>query len=112
MSSSTSKSLSPVTPLVQPVVTTKALKIATPIKYTEDWKKLKPFLLQCKLYYRFNKDQFYEAGNKVLYAMYYLEGNAGNWMQPFLKDYIENPNTANQDDDTKQLFASWERFKK
>ena len=98
-------------PSVQPVVSTKALKIATPTKYTGDRKKLEPFILQCELYYRFNREQFHESSDKVLYAMYYLEGDAGNWVPPFLKDFMENPNPDNQDDNTKRLFKSWDKFK-
>ena len=96
---------------MQPVVTTKALKIATPTKYTGDRKKLEPFILQCELYYRFNREQFHESSDKVLYAMYYLEGDASNWAQPFLKDFMENPDPDDQGDDTKWLFRSWDRFK-
>lgn len=49
--------------------------------------------------------------DKVLFATIYLMGPAFNWFELFIRDYQTNT-VKKQDDNTKEIFASYAEFKK
>ena len=94
------------------VLTMKQLKIATPTPFTGERKKLDTFLLQMTLYFRFNEALFKQEQDKVMYASYYLQGEAEAWFRPYLKDWVQHcdTNPEDADDDTLELFRSFGKF--
>ena len=42
---------------------------------------------------------------KLLFAMSYLRGKAGEWIQPHMEDYVDNTNPANLKDSTKEILG-------
>ncbi|SLM33607.1 hypothetical protein BofuT4_P055740.1 [Lasallia pustulata] len=94
------------------VLTTEQLKIATPTPFTGERKKLDTFLLQMTLYFSFNKALFKQEQDKVIYASYYLQGEAEAWFRPYLKDWLRHcdTNPEDADDNTLELFKSFGKF--
>ncbi|SLM40543.1 Retroviral aspartyl protease [Lasallia pustulata] len=94
------------------VVTTKSLKLATPIIFTGDYKKLDTFLLQLALYFKFNSSSFATDANKIQYAAYYLQDKAEEWFRPYIQEYTTNEDNPSQaEESTRRMFASFNRFK-
>ncbi|RAL65582.1 hypothetical protein DID88_005254 [Monilinia fructigena] len=86
------------------------LKIALPDKYQGSRQELDTFLLQLEIYFRFNQDKFTEKESKSIWAVSYLRGEAGKWIQPYLRDYFENDDRERMQP-TRTIFDSFEGFK-
>ncbi len=65
-------------------------KVAPPPKFKEILLKLKEFLAKLKIYLNYNKDDFNNNANKVLFAISYLKDRAFDFMQVYLDDYNAN----------------------
>ena len=87
----------------------KPIKIKTPDEYHGDRSELETFLLQCDLYIWHNQDRF-QTENEVMFVVTYLRGKAFKWIQPHLKDYLENTDT-DREPETRATFANMESFK-
>ena len=70
---------------------------------------METFLLQCDLYIWHNQDRF-QTENEVMFVVTYLRGKAFKWIQPHLKDYLENTDT-DREPETRATFANMESFK-
>ncbi|SLM33636.1 gag protein [Lasallia pustulata] len=93
------------------VVTTKSLKTATSTPFSGERKKLDTFLQQMTLYFRFNEKLFVSESEKVMYASYYLQGDAEAWFRPYLKDFMNNIADSTQaDDETVRMFSGFDKF--
>ncbi|RAL58209.1 hypothetical protein DID88_002312 [Monilinia fructigena] len=86
------------------------LKIALPDKYQGSRQELDTFLLQLEIYFRFNQDKFTEKESKSIWAVSYLRGEAGKWIQPYLRDYFEHDDRERMQP-TRTIFDSFEGFK-
>lgn len=70
---------------------TKTGKIKEPDPFTgRDPKKLKTFLLQCRLYFRGSSDSFQDDTRKVTFAVSYLRDVALEWFEPGLSGVSED----------------------
>ena len=94
------------------VLTTKSLKLTTPMIFTDNRKKLDTFLLQLTLYFKFNQSSFATNADKIQYAAYYLQGKAEEWFRPYIQEYVDNKDNPSQaEESTRRIFASFNRFR-
>lgn len=94
----------------------KEIKVPTPDPYHGERSKLDHFLLQCDVYYRFNKARFASETEVVLWATMFLKGAALNWIEGFTQDYLLYNQAGrvsdNMDQDTKTIFETYDGFKR
>ena len=79
-------------------------KMATPEKYEGGRTELPAFLTNIDLVCLQNKVP--NEQEKILKTSMHMKGKAANWMQPYVKDYLENTDAAGMKPDTLKLFAS------
>lgn len=84
-----------------------ATKVNPPMEFTGRRDQIKPFRLQCKLYWEMNPDKFSNnQRNKLLFAMSYLRGKALEWIQPHMEDFIDHPTGAGANARTLELLRN------
>ena len=66
----------------------KNLKYKSIEAFNGERNQLHEFLLQLRLYIKFNGDRFRSETEQVLWAVTLLEGKALNWIEGFLEDYL------------------------
>ena len=69
---------------------TKMPKVKAPDTFDSNWKELKKFLMQCDIYFQLREADFESETNKVLFAIGLLRGSAAEWVEPTVKDYLDN----------------------
>lgn len=79
------------------------VKVNKPDIFDEDRRKLKAWLIQIKLYFKFNR---VADDEKISFATTYFRGRAEHWSQFMLKDYL------NEGEQTTTLFFSFFTFEK
>ena len=79
-------------------------------EYFRERKDLDRFLLQCNLYISHNQVQF-QIENDFMFTTIYLWGDAFNWVQTHLKNFLKNSHTK-QEDITNEIFNQFSDFKK
>ena len=73
--------------------------------------QLQPFIMQLRLYFRFNQDPFHKNCDKVLFATLYMREGAYEWVTGRLENYLKYPQCRDQrDDETNEIFDSFGRF--
>ena len=65
------------------------IKIKAPEEFDGTRGNLEVFLSQCDLYIYQKKDEFVRE-NRMIFVCSYLRGDAYEWVQPHLDDYIAN----------------------
>lgn len=93
----------------------KNIKYRTVDPFTGERNKLQGFLLQLRLYVKFNEARFASETERVLWAVTLLNGKAMNWIEGFLDDYLNCTNGTGSINDsmeetTKKIFGSWDGF--
>jgi hypothetical protein len=93
----------------------KALKVSTPDTYSGERSKLKGFLIQVDLYLTFNSTRFNSETERVLWVVSLLRGDALNWIEGFVIDYMHKTNERGQimkdmREETKALFRTYKGF--
>jgi hypothetical protein len=93
----------------------KALKVSTPDTYSGERSKLKGFLIQVDLYLTFNSTRFNSETERVLWVVSFLRGDALNWIEGFVIDYMHKTNDRgqimnNMREETKALFRTYKGF--
>jgi hypothetical protein len=94
----------------------KNIRYKTIEPFTGERNKLQGFLLQLRLYVKFNGERFRSETEQVLWAVTLLEGKAMNWIEGFLEDYLNLTNTKGEinhskmEDTTIKIFATWKGF--
>lgn len=94
----------------------KNLKYKSIEAFNGERNRLHGFLLQLRLYIKFNGDRFRSETEQVLWAVTLLEGKALNWIEGFLEDYLvwsdKNGviNERKAEDTTIKIFGTWEGF--
>ena len=66
----------------------KNLKYKSIEAFNDERNRFHGFLLQLRLYIKFNGDRFRSEIEQILWAVTLLEGKALNWIKGFLKDYL------------------------
>ena len=82
------------------------VKVNTPDEFYGERRKLKSFILQCDLYLRFNEHLYPEEEDQILFLITYLRGDAQNWIQPFVEDYLRNT-PATREQITTEMFQTY-----
>ncbi|KAK4107898.1 hypothetical protein N656DRAFT_679654, partial [Canariomyces notabilis] len=75
-------------------------KLEAPPKYNGSKDELAGWLVQMQAYLTYYVDRFPNEAAKVAFAAHRLEGKALRWFEPTLKDFLENPDRADQEDFT------------
>jgi hypothetical protein len=94
----------------------KNIKYKTIEPFTGERNKLTGFLLQLRLYVKFNGERFRSETEQVLWAVTLLEGKAIHWIEGFLEDYLQNTNALGEikedkmEDTTVKIFKTWNGF--
>ena len=95
-----------------PIELKEAIKVALPDKFDGNRRNLTTFLLQMDIYFSFNEEKFEDNYNaKSLFATSYLRGAAMEWVEPYITDFNDHPNTDGTMIMTKTMYKSWEGFK-
>lgn len=87
-------------------------KLTPPQPYDGKDGSVQGFLTQMKAYLRFYAGTIRNQEDKVLCAAGFLRGDALNWFEPIMRDYLDNPNPERQDDETQSIFRSYAQFEK
>lgn len=91
-----------------------SLKLRNPDPYGGDKKTLGAFLLQLRLYLKFNDDKFDDPDledERVFWAISYLRGEALGWIEPYINNYFTYTYEERMPI-TKHLFSHFDRFEK
>jgi len=88
-------------------------KVPPPKKFDGKHKhELKGFLLSLELYTRFNKLTFPTPRDEVLAATLHLEGDALDWVQPYVNDFLEHEGKdKDMMEGTRNIFKNIKRFR-
>ena len=87
----------------------KPTKFEQPKYYDGKKGELRGFLTRLKAYFRHYQKNFGNEVDKVLFAANRLEGEALNWFEPTLRNFLDNDSEA-QDEETKAIFAEYSKF--
>jgi len=85
-------------------------KVAAPDLFYGDRKKLRQFLNQVDLNLLFYAKNFQSEEQKTVYASTYLRGDAADWFEPYLRDFM-NPGPQGMKGETTQIFSLYSNFK-
>jgi hypothetical protein len=85
-------------------------KVPPPRPFSGKPEELRGFLTQMRVFMRLYAGQFGTEEAKVLYAGSLLEADALAWMEPHLRDRVENPKLKDQKEETREIFESYENF--
>ncbi|KAK7184912.1 hypothetical protein PSPO01_09223 [Paraphaeosphaeria sporulosa] len=81
------------------------MQFKVPELFNRDKEKLKPFLTNMDLYYRYNKQTLAIDQDKILAAGMHMTGRVAKWMQLLMDDYLKNENTITKcGTETKKTF--------
>jgi hypothetical protein len=95
----------------------KDVKIEHPASYGGERSKLKGFLVQVDLYLSFYSTRFNSDTERVLYVVTLLKGEALNWIEGFVVDYMKHANPKGQcttamQQGTIEIFGTYKGFVK
>lgn len=84
-------------------------KFPTPMPYDGVGGDVRSFLTQAKAYLLVNQTINTPTG-KILCIGNLLSGKAFEWWEPTLRDFLDNESDANRDEETNEIFRSYESF--
>ncbi|KAL5611280.1 hypothetical protein FOBRF1_007397 [Fusarium oxysporum] len=88
-----------------------ALKPPKPEPFKGQAADVVPFLTRMKVHFRLYQNKLNSPTKKLLYTASLIQGEAKDWFEPILRDFLENEEEA-QDQDTQNIFTNWENFEK
>ncbi|KAL9570381.1 hypothetical protein ACKAV7_005460 [Fusarium commune] len=86
-----------------------ALKPPKPEPFRGQAADVIPFLTRMKAHFRLYKNKLNTPTKKLLYTASLIQGDAKDWFEPILRDFLENEEEA-QDQDTQNIFGNWDNF--
>jgi hypothetical protein len=89
----------------------KGFKVEPPEKFDGKRSELRSFLTYAKLYLTFKEHLFLNEAKKVLVVAAFLKGQAFEWFEPRIRDYLEN-DAKDRKSATDELFATYDNFAK
>ena len=96
-----------------PMIATAPAKIPLPKKFTGERSKLRSFLTSMELYLRYNEQTFPMPQDKIMSAGMNLDGEALDWFQPYMQDFMDySTQPAKLRDDTRRIFSNYQAFEK
>jgi hypothetical protein len=88
-----------------------ALKPPKPEPFTGKAADVIPFLTRMKGHFQMYKNKLDTPQKKVLYTSALIQGDAKDWFEPILRDYLEHEDNENlQDQETQNIFTDWGNF--
>ena len=84
-------------------------KVTKPNRFSDVQGILKPWLTMVTINFRAYFTMFPTEENKILFAISYFDGTTFNWVQPRLKNFLENENKK-QKQKTQQMFYKFDNF--
>ena len=81
------------------------VRVAKPDKYHGEREKLEPWLLQLSMWF-WDHDTPTIEGKRTVYASSLMRGRALKWIQPLLKEFLDNK------EDDEGIFANYKKFQK
>lgn len=85
------------------------MKPPLPEKFDGTPSDVVPFITRMKGHFQWYPRRLASAESRLLFTSNLMSGDAKNWFEPILKDFLDN-DEADQDQDTVNLFADWENF--
>ncbi|KAH8193756.1 hypothetical protein TruAng_012078 [Truncatella angustata] len=85
-------------------------KMPAPQAYDGKDGNVQGFLTQCKAYLRFYRDKIITPSDKILCIAGFLRGDALEWFEPTMRDYLNNNTEASREDSTNEMFANYAKF--
>jgi Retrotransposon gag protein len=89
---------------------TKIPKVRAPNVFDGTRSNLKKFLMQCDIYFKLCEGDFEEESQKALFIAGCITDSASDWVEPYMRDYLDNP-TTNQRMDTQVMFSDYDAMK-
>ena len=87
------------------------VKLDKPEPYDGTKGALCGFLTKLRAHFLHYEDDFGYEFTKVIFASNRLTGNALEWFEPTLRDYLDHADTPEQrEDETKKIFGKYEEF--
>ncbi|OCK72661.1 hypothetical protein K432DRAFT_459172, partial [Lepidopterella palustris CBS 459.81] len=83
------------------------VKIVLPEKFNSTKGKLRHFLTSIEMYLRINTRAFPTPQDNIMAASMYLKGDTLKWMQPYLRDYLNNHEDGSMRPETDVIFKSY-----
>ncbi|KAJ0131382.1 Uncharacterized protein HZ326_25532 [Fusarium oxysporum f. sp. albedinis] len=88
-----------------------ALKPPKPEPFRGQAADVIPFLTRMKAHFRLYRNRLNTPTKKLLYTASLIQGDAKDWFEPILRDFLENDEDT-QDQDTQNIFGNWINFEK
>lgn len=86
-----------------------ALKPPKPEPFTGKAADVIPFLTRMKAHFRLFPNRLDTATKKVLYTSPLIQGDAKEWWEPIMRDFLNNDEQL-QEQETQNIFADWDNF--
>ncbi|KAK2675221.1 hypothetical protein RAB80_010205 [Fusarium oxysporum f. sp. vasinfectum] len=86
-----------------------ALKPPKPEPFTGKAADVVPFITRMKAHFRLFPNRLDTATKKVLYTSPLIQGDAKEWWEPIMRDFLENEENL-QEQDTQNIFTNWDNF--
>ncbi|KAK2666615.1 hypothetical protein RAB80_017732 [Fusarium oxysporum f. sp. vasinfectum] len=86
-----------------------ALKPPKPEPFTGKAADVVPFITRMKAHFRLFPNPLDTATKKVLYTSPLIQGDAKEWWEPIMRDFLENEENL-QEQDTQNIFTNWDNF--
>ena len=88
-----------------------ALKPPKPEPFTGKAADVIPFLTRMKGHFQMYKNRLDTSQKKIIYTAALIQGDAKDWFEPILRDYLEHEDNENlQDQETQNIFSDWDNF--
>ena len=86
-------------------------KIRIPDTYDGTRTALKRFFMQCDVYLSILDEQFEDESDKVMFAVSLLRGTAADFMEPYVRDWMDHDSKDDMKRTTVTMFTDFAAFK-
>jgi len=66
------------------------MKVGAPTEFTGARTQVEPFILQCRIVFAIDHEKWTSQHKRLMYIVSYMKGPAFEFIQPYLKDYLEH----------------------
>jgi hypothetical protein len=80
------------------------MKVGSPTEFNGGRNQVEPFILQCRLVFAMDQEKWTSQHKRLMYIVSYMKGPAFEFIQPHLRDYLENlSNVEGRKDTTRRI---------
>lgn len=83
-------------------------KVGNPDEFAGGRNQVEPFVLQCQLVFAMDQEKWAGSHKKIMYVISYMKGPAFEFIQPYLKDYLEHLAVATERKDSTRRILNTE----